>query len=403
MTQIIEQFLQERKESWLKSKKTINEETLQEANSKFSPAEWIQDASERVKQLHIVSHAAKFSNQYAKNVSAIVADGDKSTDGYIRTGNVDYQLDVSGNAAVIDKYKFLCLRLSNGLTVLEAFELSDPLLQSYIIRSGLQFSDIAKSFLQIKSDIDRYATSSLVKQVFFPIGQGQYHLLSILNSGGLMSVLKHRLEEAKDTFFNESKLLENNKVDQITYDIYFDLVKIGFGGNKPQNISFINNAEQGKFYLLPSMPPSLDPEYVRLPKSDFFDQVLYAKEAQIECILTSLDKLIKCDVNNVNVRKGIRQCIDSLIDEILLRAQALQCMEPGWSDKPEITLPLYQKKWLDKAYSEDAEQDQTWKLMMAERIARWIISAYENTIKDAEVFGDPEFEMIKKYVAEQEF
>lgn len=402
MTQIIEQFLQERKESWLKSKKTINDEVLREANSKFSPAEWILDASKRVKQLHMVSHVAKFSHPEAK-ASAFVALCRRSSDGYVRTGNVDYQLDVYGNAAVMDTLKFLNLQLSNELTVLKAFEISDPLLVGYISGLRLDFSEIADSFLQIKSDTDRYITSPLVKQVYFPVGRDQYHVLSVLNSSGMMSVLKKRLAESKETFFEGVELLKNNQTEQITYDHYFDLVRIGFGGTKPQNISFINNTEHGEFYLLPSMPPSLDPEYVRLPKTDFFDQVLYAKDARIECILTSLDKLIKCDVNNVNVRKGIRQCIDSLIDEILLRAQTFQCMEPGWSDKPEITLPLYQKKWLDKTYSEEADQDQTWKLMIVERIARWIISAYENTIKDAEVFGDPEFEMIKEYVAEQEF
>lgn len=402
MTKIIDQFLQERKESWLKSRKTINDEVLQEANSKFSPREWILDASQRVKQLHIVSHVAKFSHPEAK-ASALISICKRSSDGYVRTGNVDYPLDVYGNAAVMDTLKFLNLELGNGHTVLNAFETSDSLLVDYISRLGLDFDEITKSFLQIKSDSDRYVTSPLVKQVYFPVAQDQYHVLSVLNSSGMMSVLKKRLSESKEMFFKGVELLKTNQADQITYDHYFDLVKIGFGGTKPQNISFINNTEHGEFYLLPSMPPSIDPDYIKLPKYDFFEQVLYAKEAQIECILSRLDKLIKCDVNNVNVRKGIRQCIDSLIDEILLRAQAFQCIEPGWSDKPEITLPLYQKKWLDKAYSEEAEQDQTWKLMMAERIARWIISAYENTIKDAEVFGDPEFEMIKKYVAEQEF
>ena len=162
------------------------------------------------------------------------------------------------------------LSLSNGLTLLCAFETSDPLLKNYIEQIGLNFDEIAQSFLAVKSNVSRYFTSPLVKQVFFPIGENQYHLLSVLGSSGMMATLKRRIEDARQHFFDTRSLMKSGEIDSMQYERYFDLALIGFGGTKPQNISLINNKEHGVFYLLPSIPPRLDKTTVWKPTHDFF-------------------------------------------------------------------------------------------------------------------------------------
>lgn len=409
MTLSIEQFLLEKKQGWLNKKSPKNElpsdELLNEAESLFSPGVWIKDASKRVKQLHMVSHVAKLSHPDAKT-SAFVAIGQPCSDGYVRTGNVDYPLDVYGNAAALDTLKFLNSTLSNGMTVLEAFEASSPLLESYINEVGLNFDEIAQAFLEIKANTNRHFTSPLVKQVYFPVGQGQYHLLSVLNSSGMMATLKAHIEAAREHFFVEHASMKNGEIDEMRFDRYFDLAKIGFGGTKPQNISFINNKEGGEFYLLPSIPPGLDQTVLRKPTQDFFSQILFVRDREFESSFLALDKLIKADVNNVNIRNGIRRCIEILTDQILLKALAYQNLNPGWTLVPENHLPLWQKYWLDRAYQEEAEQDSQWKSKVVEQIARWIISAYEKTVKNSQLLGDSELDavarMVEQYVAEQE-
>ena len=74
---VIQNFLSERKESWLKKKidsKTTAEQDREltlEANELFMLATWLPDAAKRAKQLSLVSHPAKFSHPSAKTSSII--------------------------------------------------------------------------------------------------------------------------------------------------------------------------------------------------------------------------------------------------------------------------------------------------------------------------------------------
>src|SRR5690606_41987654 len=107
MAENIQAFLNERKELWLKDrlKKAENEaviaELQQQAHDKFSLQEWLPDAAKRVAQLSMVSHPSKFSHPSAKT-SSVIAQAKYKADGYWRSGNVDYPLDVFGNAAAMD-------------------------------------------------------------------------------------------------------------------------------------------------------------------------------------------------------------------------------------------------------------------------------------------------------------
>jgi CRISPR-associated protein Csy1 len=126
--------LNERKELWLKDriKKAENENVIaelqQQANDKFSLNEWLPDAAKRVTQLSMVSHPSKFSHPSAKT-SSVIAKVEQSNDGYLRSGNVDYSLDVFGNAAAMDVFKFLSLPLNEKFTVLDGFEQQDQALK----------------------------------------------------------------------------------------------------------------------------------------------------------------------------------------------------------------------------------------------------------------------------------
>jgi CRISPR-associated protein Csy1 len=73
----------------------------------------VPDAAKRVTQLSMVSHPSKFSHPSAKT-SSVIAKVEQSNDGYLRSGNVDYSLDVFGNAAAMDVFKFLSLPLNEN-------------------------------------------------------------------------------------------------------------------------------------------------------------------------------------------------------------------------------------------------------------------------------------------------
>lgn len=401
MTKIIEEFIVRRKEQWLtqkiKSGKEDEAVLKQKADEQFSMRNWIGNASLRAKQLHVVSHVAKLSHPDAK-ASAFVASCSKRNDGYLRTGNVDYQTDVYGNAAALDVYNFLALDLRDHLSILEAFERRDLELVDFIRNLELDFETLRENFLK-KNDEAAPQTSSLIKQVYFPIGENKYHLLSIVSPTGMMAQLNQRIRTIRETTKESREKFKDSDCQEVSYEQLTNLTKIGFGGSKPQNISSINNQEHGVFFLLPSLPPQLPQKHLRLPTEDFFKQSIFFKNPLFMYEFEALERWLNSSLNNQMSRQSIRYHIDNLIDRILLMAQPYQALEAGWTEA-KTGLPIYQKIWLDRAFEMQHQNQDEWRDKLADRITLWMIDSWER-VSHRKRFGDNEIEEIKHMILSQ--
>ncbi len=405
MTASIQAFLNERKELWLKDrlKKAINETEVADlqlqADERFSLGEWLPDAAKRVGQLSMVSHPSKFSHPSAKT-SSVIAQAKYANDGYLRSGNVDYPLDVFGNAAAMDVFKFLSVDLGNGQTVLDAFEKQDIDLKEFIQHSSLDFDTLRSAFLVIKETDTSVKTDHLVKQVYFPIEHGDYHLLSLLTPSGLMTKLKQNIDAIR--FSDETKQAKErrkkNESDDVGYADIYDLTVTAYGGTQPQNVSVLNSQNAGRAYLLASYPPQLEKRTIRLPKTDFFAQCLYRKNFQDS--FSQLHKFMQLDVNNIDIRTAIRNIIQFTIDQVLLQAWKIrESYTAGWSNQDYyLALPKLQRKWLDDFYEAERKQDDDWRDELSREIARWILRSYEKVISDAYILGAGELIDVKQRV-----
>ena len=149
----IHQFFADRKAAWLKAKvkaDATGEEKLeleQQASERFSFATWLPNAAKRAGQLSIVSHPSKFSHPSAKT-TAIIAKGKPKADGYLRTGNLDYELDVFGNAAAMDVYKFLSLPMIDGRLILEHLEDDTPEVKALMGIPTASYESLKEGFYQ---------------------------------------------------------------------------------------------------------------------------------------------------------------------------------------------------------------------------------------------------------------
>lgn len=407
MTASIQIFLNERKELWLKDrvKKAANEteivELQKQADDKFSLQQWLPDAAKRLSQLSMVSHPSKFSHPSAKT-SSVIAQVKSAQDGYVRSGNVDYPLDVFGNAAAMDVYKFLSLNLAENYTVLMGFENDDDNLKSLIETSSLDFLSLKQAFLVIKNDDASSKTDHLVKQVYFPIADREYHLLSILTPSGLITCLKQSIDQLR--FSEETKEAKEkrkkNEQDAEGYADIFNLTVTAYGGTQPQNISVLNSQNAGRAYLLSSCPPILEKRTVRLPKTDFFAQCLYRKNYQESFV--QLHKFMQLDVRNIDIRTAIRNILQFVIDQVILQGLKIREYYPeGWSQQDYYAgLPKLQRIWLDPMYAEQRENDSEWRHELSEDITHWILRSYEHVISDAYMLGTGEINDVKQHVEE---
>ena len=405
MTESIQNFLIERKELWLKDrlKKAENDSVISElqgqADDKFSLKEWLPDAAKRVTQLSMVSHPSKFSHPSAKT-SSVIAQAKQINDGYLRSGNVSYPLDVFGNAAAMDVFKFLSLPLTEKLTVLDGFERQEESLKTLLVGADLDFETLSTEFLKIKATDTSVKTDHLVKQVYFPIEQAEYHLLSVLTPSGLITRLKQSIDTIR--FSEETKqakeLRRKNEHHEIGYADIFDLTITAYGGTQPQNVSVLNSQNAGRAYLLSSCPPMLEKRAIRLPKTDFFAQCLYRKNYQESFI--QLHKFMQLDLNNDDIRTAIRNIIQFVIDQILvLASKTREYSVEGWSNQDYYaSLPKLQRIWLDKIYQTERDEDSDWRDELSREIARWILRSYEKVISDAYKLGTGEILDVKQSV-----
>src|SRR5690606_31155764 len=253
----------------------------QQAHDKFSLQEWLPDAAKRVAQLSMVSHPSKFSHPSAKT-SSVIAQAKYKADGYWRSGNVDYPLDVFGNAAAMDVFKFLSLNLTEQHTVLDGFEQKDVQLRKKLEQASLDFETLRQAFLVIKNGDHSNKTDHLIKQVYFPIKDADYHLLSVLTPSGLITKLKQAIDAMRfsEATKNAKENRKKNEHDEQGYADIYELTVTAYGGTQPQNVSVLNSQNAGRAYLLPSYPPVLEKRTVRLPKTDFFAQSLYRRNFQ---------------------------------------------------------------------------------------------------------------------------
>lgn len=405
MTESIQNFLNERKELWLKDrlKKAENDSVISElqgqADDKFSLKEWLPDAAKRVTQLSMVSHPSKFSHPSAKT-SSVIAQAKQINDGYLRSGNVSYPLDVFGNAAAMDVFKFLSLPLTEKLTVLDGFERQEESLKTLLVGADLDFETLGTEFLKIKATDTSVKTDHLVKQVYFPIEQAEYHLLSVLTPSGLITRLKQSIDTIR--FSEETKqakeLRRKNEHHEIGYADIFDLTITAYGGTQPQNVSVLNSQNAGRAYLLSSCPPMLEKRAIRLPKTDFFAQCLYRKNYQESFI--QLHKFMQLDLNNDDIRTAIRNIIQFVIDQILvLASKTREYSVEGWSNQDYYaSLPKLQRIWLDKIYQTERDEDSDWRDELSREIARWILRSYEKVISDDYKLGTGEILDVKQRV-----
>lgn len=404
MNDSISAFFSDRKEIWLKQKlkaiEDVNEQLAfqKEADNKFSLPIWLPDAARRAKWLSLVSHPGKFSHPSAKT-SSIIAESLQANDGYLRTGNVVYKLDVLGNAAAMDVYKFLNLPLEDGQTVFQHLEQDSLQAKQLLTIPTAAYDSLRSGFLSIKQSDGNNQTDGLVKQVYFPVA-ANYHLLSILTPAGLLTEAKNRIDvmrfsdatkEAKDS-------RRKNEHHAHGFDDLLGLTVTLYGGTKPQNISVLNNQNNGRAYLLKSLPPNFEQRKVRLPTKHFFRNYLSARLFQDS--FQSLDRLIHSGVNNVHVREGIRNTLKYLVDSVLRQAFSIRASVPGWSQVEHFqSLPLAQRIWLDDAYLKQREQQGDWLDEVVGDFVRWIIYAYAYLNKDSRTkLGDDEWPELVKLV-----
>ena len=317
-----------------------------EEEQRFLPSNWLANAAVRAKQISLVTHALKYTHSDAKGSSLLATH--KSLSDYLTTSSIAaLEADVVGNAAALDVANLLLLE-AEGRRLLDfiAEKNSAPL-------DGLANEQQVQEWMQgFAKALENTAPAShsLAKQLYFPVAEGNYHLLAPLSATALHQIIYQRVQFHR--FSEEATQYRAHKRKEVysaqpTRD-FLNLAVQTFGGTKPQNISLLNSKRGGRLYLFNAQPPSWQSQ-LRPPTSSvqFWQQYRYKIRILVKELQTFLERIKKSKVNTIHVRNKRADFIAQMVDELYKHAASFWQLTPDWSANTAIELSLAERCWLD--------------------------------------------------------
>ena len=365
-----------------------------EIESSHQPATWLDDAARRASQIQLATHAPKFTHSDARS-SSVNAVETKGTVNRIGTHSIDnLRIDVTGNAAALDVANLLMLSdgkrslwraiSDDDSSVLQPFASSDEQLTNWM--DGLTAAISGKTF----------TSHTLAKQIYFPIDDDQYHLITPLFASSLCHEVSIHVRHAR--FSESSKQARSSRRNKKPYEhdvvSYPGFAEMTFGGSKPQNISLLNSQRGGVAPLLSCAPPRWQ-NRLTLPTSSkdaFWNMYGRRTHQRVRSLNDFLDKTT--DFTNVTIRRTRASMVSGLIDDwIRLVASIRQLGSPGWSEQSLLQLseqclldPFRRDQDETSAFNK-AIDTREWRTRVASDFGLWLNRALT---KKSRKLADPE-------------
>ena len=371
---------------------------------KFSPSKWLENAARRASQIKAVTHSLKPIHPDAKGSSLYVNLSklpvlDELGSHAISNG---YEIDVVGNAAALDVYKFLRIDY-DGQTFLELAEKQDEDFAWALSDDLDRAQGWMVAFAAIRKPDNAIRSHNLAKQIYWwngddPHNDDHYHLLAPLYPTSLVQKIYGILQD--DRFGDDAKTARRarreSKWSPIPVHNYADLAVQKLGGTKPQNISQLNSERRGTNYLLASLPPVWNSRPARPVNNAGSMFTVFGRRRVVRELVKQLRNfLISNPAPTVHTRNTRGEFIETLIEEFIQFTAETHTLPPGWTEDVDCELDADHKVWLDP-YSQNLLEDSVADTIAA-GFSRWLNAC----LKDPLPMGDPEFVFWKKQALKQ--
>jgi len=351
------------------------------AKKEQTPAEWIQSNLQNLERCRTVSHIARYTNP---DVAISIHDNSQPVgQGYLTTADITAEDDlvVKGGAAYMAFASFLVGKFSEKATAEEQkedlaaktawqyFREDAPFIRKEIESLGIAYEPLREKVLEIQPQELPRQTDTRLRQVYFPTGEKDYHLLTVISPVSMMFSLTEKIETA----LHLQRKCRDKKSEHYgkSHCIFPNITRAAFGGSQPQNLS-CRNTSRG-VDVLPSQPPILSGRKIRLPKRNFFSDSLYWR--RFSDTLSNLDTLLREQRHNHEARERRENIILDFVECVLYEANRLQNLPAGWSQDTELSDE--QAVWLDAAYGSQRQDDTDWIWPACLDFARWLVNAYK--------------------------
>ncbi len=404
--QLIEKFLTARLNDKL-DKLNYDDPKRAELAKQFQIDIWLADAARRAAQIQAVTHTLKAIQPDAKGSSYHAPPSQMMTLPLVGSHCLgeDYELDVVGNAAALDVYKFLRLEYE-GRILLDLAVNADSDLATALSADPAQAQKWMQDFAGLLTARGKPSSHSLAKQLYWPVandvqGDANFHLLEPLYASTLAQRVYEEVQA--DRFSDEAKNAREAKKTECFHPrpvrTYPDLCIQQLGGTKPQNISQLNSQRRGNNFLFASLPPRWVSDATKPLLNGDSMFVRFSHRPEVNRALRHLIKFLNTDPDPTKPTRDQRsEKIEVVIDEFLVFTGELRELPEGWTSDPACQLPRHQAYWLDPqgAQQADLAQELPPPTDVLERVsedfARWlnqqlrVRSASDLSVADPEYF-----------------
>lgn len=355
--QAIADFIQSRRDEKLKGKS--DDATLMR---KYDYAVWLEDAARRVGQIYAATHISKAIHSSAKASNLYVTPDNlpqRNEIGSHLLGN-DFEIDVVGNAAALDVFKFLKTKVE-GKPLLAWAEAGDPDFKVALSEDPVQADSWSAAFAGLLSSNQKTQSHSLMKQIYWLTGEQpsedeQYILLQPLFPSALVHYVHQHIQEIRFGENNKAarSAFYKKQSSELVYRDYKNLAVRKLGGTKPQNVSQLNSERGGVNYLLASLPPLWKSKRRLIPLNARSALDVFFRQKNVVFIIDMLVEFLKAkqNDNNHHIRGNREKWVQRLVALLADFAATVKVEMPvGWSRDMNCQIPDYEKLWLDSERS----------------------------------------------------
>lgn len=387
----IDAFLHERLQAKL-VKLSLDDPKRAELIAQHRRDEWLAGAASRVKHLQAVTHSLKPMHPDARGTNLNVAPASLPTLDELGSHTLGkrFAIDIVGNAASLDVYKLLKLKVG-GRSLLQALEANNADALHALADDPVEARSLRDALVSVTAGPEPSGRShAYAKQLYWLTGDdatdnADYHLLAPLYATSLAHAVFTEVQDAR--FGEANRIARHARREGLPHDAayreYRDIAVQKIGGSKPQNISQLNSERGGNNYLLASLPPPLQSARIRLPvNAESIFEHAFGSRPEVRAAQRTLQTFLLSDPpRNADTRDKVTRLVDGLVDELVVYADELLSRPAGWTREPSFdALANEEKLWLDPLRAELPDQvefarrwlQMDWPIQIGERFGKWL-------------------------------
>lgn len=353
---------------------------MQSIEAEHDPVTWLTEYSPKAKDISFATHVGKLTHSSSKS-SSILDITLEQNDRYLTTNRLaDVVIDTaSSNAASLPIAAILQISV-DGISVLDCLKNGDV---SCFRKVTDDEALVASWCEQLKQAYDSSEKKSyfLSKQTYFPVVDGQYHLLLPLKSSSLVHALhlEHKKYWDEDREFAR-KQRSAKKYASTETRTYPSKAYIHVTGSNHSNASSLNGQRGGRISLLSTRPPpqwrSSGASYSK--KTSVFDKALsYALLDDVEDLKKYL-LLLKNKELSVSAparHAAVVNKLEVISEHFFDHTQAISMREDeGWTCSSELPIEeqLLLEPWRDDEIAKSTKVNKHWQDKLSKNYGKWL-------------------------------